>query len=155
MTDPIVDTERKKVGQDRTVEISGKGPAEIVSDSGIEQVPQLAFETLVELEEFMNQPLKVFVYEPLDTGHEHVVQLSVNGKNQFVVRGRPQMVKRKYVEVLARSRRQTVSANGYKDANGEARNTVSIINGLQYPFQVMEDPDRRGSAWLGNILNEA
>lgn len=148
------DTTNHKIGQDQEKEISVTGKAEVVSETSIETVPGPVLGEFAELEKFMNEPLEVLVFEPYDKGQENVVQTSVNGKNQFIIRGIPQTVKRKYVEVLARARKVNVSADGYKDPTGEAKNTVRITSGLQYPFQVVRDPNPKGPAWLRQILAE-
>ena len=149
-----IDTVNEQIGQKVEKEISINGKAEIVKESEIETVPGPDLGDVAALEAFMNEPVKVFVYEPMERGHEHIAQLGVNGINQFVIRGVEQTIKRKYVEVLARARKVNVSANGFKDPNGEARNAVSITSGLQYPFQVVEDLNRNGAPWLRQILAE-
>jgi len=150
MTDPM----NTQIGQDQKKEISMTGEASVKTETSIETVPGPGFEDVASLEKFMQEPVEVFLYEPYEEGQEHVVQLAVNGINQFVIRGVPQTIKRKYVEVLARARRVNVTAHGYKDGMGEAKNTVRINSGLQYPFQVVDDPNPKGPAWLKQILAE-
>lgn len=153
-TQKMTNPQNTQIGQDVEKEISIKGKAEVVSETSVETVPGPALGTVAELEKFMNEPVEVLVYEPFESGHEKVVQLGVNGKNQFVIRGNPQVIKRKYVEILARARKVGVTADGYKDGRGEARNTVQISSGLQYPFQVIADSNPKGPAWLKQILAE-
>lgn len=150
-----LDTENVKVGQNQTKEISGSGEAEVISDSGIEAVPAEDFNNLAELEKFMNDPIELMIYEPMEEGSPAIVMLKVNGISQYVIRGRTQTIKRKYVEVLARARKQHVTARGFKTANGDAKNTVNITSGLEYPFQVLNDPSPKGPSWLKGILAEA
>lgn len=149
-TDPT----NSQIGQAQVKEISTEGAAEVISDSGIEKVPGPGFKSVAEMEKFMQDELTLFVYEPMEEGEEWIIQTFVNGVSQLITRGKEQKVKRKYVEVLARARRVNVSAAGYKDNAGEARNTVNISSGLQYPFQVLNDPSRNGPAWLKQILAE-
>lgn len=150
MTDPM----NTKIGQDQTKVISKEGKAEIVEESSIDVMKPQDLGNVVELEKFMQEPVEVLVYEPFEAGQERVVQLAVNGRNQFVIRGVSQMIKRKYVEVLARARKVNVSADGYKDPTGEAKNSVRISSGLQYPFQVIMDKNPKGPSWLKQILAE-
>lgn len=150
MTDPM----NTKIGQDQTKVISKEGKAEIVEESSIDVMKPQDLGNIVELEKFMQEPVEVLVYEPFEAGQERVVQLAVNGRNQFVIRGVSQMIKRKYVEVLARARKVNVSADGYKDPTGEAKNSVRISSGLQYPFQVIMDKNPKGPGWLKQILAE-
>jgi len=149
-----VDTTNEQIGQDQTKHISGSGEAAVTYDSGIESVPGPGFESLAEYEKFMNQPIKLMVYPPMNDGDEPIVQVAVNNVNQFVIRGREQTIKRKYVEVLARAKKVNISAHGYKDRDGEAKNVVNVNSSLEYPFQVLEDRDPRGPAWLRKILAE-
>jgi hypothetical protein len=148
------DTSNEKIGQDQEKEISVSGDARIVKESVIEKVDGPNLGNRAELENFMNEPVEVLVYAPMGRGEENVVLTSVNGRNQFIIRNVKQTIKRKYVEVLARARKNTVTADGYKDPNGEARNTVSISGGLQYPFQVLNDSNPKGPEWLRQILAE-
>ena len=154
MSKVTLDTENEQTGQGQTKEISGSGKAEVLNESEIEKVDGFQMQNLAELEQFMNEEVEVLVYEPFEEGQEQVVQLGVNGVNQFVVRGIPQTLKRKYVEVLARAKKQGVTARGYKAPDGEAKNDVRITTGLQYPFQILNDPNRNGPAWLRKILAE-
>lgn len=149
-----LDTNKEKIGQDIEKEISVTGKAEIIKETVVETVKGPDLGPVAELEKFMNEVVEILVYEPFEMGQENVVQTAVNGKNQFIVRGVPQRVKRKYVEVLARARKVNVSADGFKDPNGEAKNTVRVTSGLQYPFQVVEDSNPKGPAWLRQILAE-
>ena len=143
-----------QIGQEQEKEISITGKAEVTKETKVEPVEGPNWEDKLELEKFMNEELEILVYEPYEEGQEQIVQLAVNGVNQFVPRGIPTRVKRKYVEVLARSRKVTVTANGYKDPRGEAKNTVHFAQGLNYPFQVLSDQNPNGPAWLKKILAE-
>lgn len=149
------DAAAMKVGQVQTKEISTEGEARVVKESSIDIIKGDDLGSRVEMDKFMNEELEVLLYQPMNRGEEKVVQLGVNGVNQFIPRGIKQKVKRKYVEVLARSRNMNVSAEGFKLENGETKNVVRIAGGLQYPFQVIKDPNPKGPEWLGKILAEA
>lgn len=151
---PKVDTVTTRNGQDETRVISGQGEAKVDSATGIEPVDGPGFADLAELEKFMNEPVEIFLYEGMEDHDEPIVQLAVNGKNQFVIRGRTQTVKRKYVEVLCRAKAVRVSASGRIRNDGEAQNIVNINKSLQYPFQVIQDRNPKGPAWLRQILAE-
>ena len=61
-------------------------------------------------------------------------------------------VKRKYVEVLARSRTENVRTK-HEDANVERpQNRVERRSSANYPMSVIEDRNPRGAAWLSGIL---
>ena len=149
-----LDATNEKIGQKIEREISVRGEAKITKDTKVEPVEGPDFEDVVALEAFMNEPVEVFLYEPMREGEEHIVATWVNGVSQYIIRGRPQTIKRKYVEVLARARKVHVSAKGFKTPDGDAKNQISIVSGLQYPFNVLSDPNPKGPAWLKQILGE-
>jgi len=107
-----------------------------------------------ELEAFMSEPVKIIISESADENDPQLVQVGVNGVTQFIVRGMEQVVRRKYVERLARAKRtdydQTID-----DRLGEAMNRLRRRNALRFPFTVLEDPNPRGQAWLRGVLAEA
>ena len=79
------------------------------------------------------------------------MQVSVNGVIQMFRRNRPIVVKRKFVERLARAK-ETGYDQELDDRLGERMNVVQPINSLRYPFQVNRDDNRLGQAWLRSIL---
>lgn len=143
------------VGQDRSLELPATGPVgdiehdiEPVSDGPQwkDKAAQLAF---------MNEELEINIMQTGAVNEEPVVQLGNNGRNQFVIRGQWQKVKRKYVEVLARSKRERVRTEEYTDGNGDNATKIVINAGLKYPFSVRNDPNPKGKAWLEKVLAEA
>ena len=79
------------------------------------------------------------------------VQVSVNGVIQMFKRDTPIVVKRKYVERLARAK-ETGYDQQVDDRLGERMNSLQSRNSLRYPFTVNRDDNPRGSAWLRAIL---
>ena len=150
-----IDTENLKQGQSTSARISGTGKAEKTVTQGIEPVEMERMKEMAELEKFMNEELDVFVYEGMDESDEKIVQLGINGVNQFVVRGRQQKIKRKFVEALCRAKQVRVTSTGRIGPNGDAVNDVRSMVSLQYPFQVMHDPNPKGPPWLKGVLGEA
>jgi hypothetical protein len=66
--------------------------------------------------------------------------------------GVPLTTKRKYVEVLARSKPDAITTV-HDDANVERpRNTVRRRTSAQYPLSVIQDPNPRGHEWLSRIM---
>lgn len=149
-----IDTENLKQGQSTSAKISGTGAATKTVTQGVEPVEGEGWADLAALEKFMNEELEVFVYEGMEEHDEKIVQLGVNGVNQFVIRGRQQKIKRKFVEALCRAKQVRVTSAGRIGANGDAVNEVRSLVSLQYPFQVMMDPNPKGPAWLRKTLGE-
>ena len=77
------------------------------------------------------------------------IPLGVNGITQWVMRGAPQEIRRKYVEVLARARQTTYKQSAPRveltDSRPEPKTAMS------YPFSVERDTSK-GMAWLREIM---
>lgn len=104
---------------------------------------------------FAEEKVTVMIHDDSDPNAENPVQVAVNGINQFFFRGQPQDVKRKYVEVLARAKRNRISTPEVTDGSGSRTNIVRQSSSLRYPFSVMFDPNPKGAMWLKNIMTEA
>lgn len=164
---PIVDTTREEVGGEVNIEHKGAIPPPLDPEDfafrsmagGIATVtPEQAFQNKLELERFMQEELEILVSEPQhpESGESWYVGLRVRDRAHYVFRGEPIKVRRMYVEVLARCRAASVSARGYKRADGEAINVVNKqTRALEYPFQVLHDPSGvKGHNWLRKILRD-
>ena len=104
-----------------------------------------------ELEAFMNEPVMVTVLSGGKDNEAPYVQVSVNGVTQMFKRDTPIVVKRKYVERLARAK-ETGFDQQVDDRLGERMNLLHMRNSLRYPFQVNRDDNPRGQAWLRAVL---
>ena len=103
----------------------------------------------VELERFMNEHVLVRVHDSNDENAVQAIPLGVNGITQWVMRGAPQEIRRKYVEVLARARQTTYKQSAPRveltDSRPEPKTAMS------YPFSVERDTSK-GMAWLREIM---
>lgn len=103
---------------------------------------------------FNEEPVRVVVHESTDPNAEPLVDLYCNGVPQRLFRGQEQVVKRKYVEILALARQTSITT--HTATNGD--NTVNRINkhsAVRYPFSVLEDRNPKGSAWLKKLMASA
>lgn len=101
---------------------------------------------------FNEEKVKVMIHESTDENAENPVQLCVNGRNQFLFRGQPLVIRRKYLEVLARAKGTRYAQR--KEGTAEQQNMMLPHSALKYPFTVIEDPNPKGAAWLQGILNQ-
>jgi hypothetical protein len=128
---------------------------EIGGHAGIDVVDKPLPREAFEMEAFMNEPVTIVVNPPNDADEPMLVQVGVNGVNQFIPRGERIAVKRKYVEVLARAKR-TDFAQTLDERMGEQEfNKVRTMHSLRFPFSVLHDPNPNGGAWLTGVLAEA
>lgn len=121
---------------------------------GIEPVSQSAdFKQIAAEEEFMNEMLTIEVPASNNENEPPHVVVNCNGTNQVIMRGVPVKVRRKYVEILARAKEIKYRQ---ETRNPAAPDQISMLQtaALSYPFQVLQDPNRKGPAWLLHILNE-
>ncbi len=125
--------------------------SEIHEHRAIEGVKGENLNDVMALEAFMNEPVTIHVYTDGTPGSLEVITPTVNGVNQPIIRGRDQTVKRKYVEVLARSK-VTVYRQEVADPSHPERIQMVPITNLTAPFVVREDKNPKGRAWLEHIL---
>ena len=138
---------------DATVSAAGKSfmLSEIHDHKMVEGVEGENFNAEMALEAFMNEQVLIHVYTDGTSGALEVITPMVNGINQPIIRGRDQLVKRKYIEVLARSKvvsyRQEVA-----DSSRPENIQMTPLANMTAPFVVREDKNPRGRAWLESIL---
>lgn len=152
---PLVKAGELPVGQKIAKQIPTDGDARIEDESDIEIVDRPLQATKAELLRFMEEPVKVVVHRTADKLADPVVEVWNGGIRQMFIRGVPIVVKRKFVELLARARDIKYEQQVYVDkGNGEAVNRMIPVIGLKYAFDVLEDRNPRGPDWLKNILQE-
>ena len=152
-----IDTDSEQIGQEQTHIIPSHGDldrddfksnfATIDTPMGSAHVQELMF-----MEE-MVQVMIPFGANP--ETEEQFVDVGNNGVRQFIQRGEPQYVKRKFVEVLARAKREKISTPEFTDATGARTTKIVRTPALIHGFQVIEDKNPNGAAWLRRILAEA
>lgn len=128
---------------------------EIGGHAGIDVVDKPMPAEAFEMEAFMNDMVTIVVNPSNDPDEPMLVQVAVNGVNQFIPRGEAIAVKRKYVEVLARAKRTDFAQNLDERLGEQGFNQVRTMHSLRYPFSMISDPNPKGSAWLLGVLAEA
>ena len=111
------------------------------------------FSKLAADEAFMNELVTVMVHATTDENQPNHVVVNCNGMNQPLIRGVPTTVKRKYVEILARMK-ETKYTQVTRNASAPDQIDMVARHGLSYPFDLVEDNNPRGRAWLQNVLAE-
>lgn len=112
------------------------------------------FSKLASDEAFMNELVTVMVHSTTDENQPNHVVVNCNGMNQPLIRGVPTTVKRKYVEILARMK-ETKYTQITRNASAPEQIDMIARHGLSFPFDLVEDKNPRGRAWLQNVLTEA
>lgn len=103
----------------------------------------------VELEKFMHEKVVIYVHPSRERGALEVITPSCNGVNQPIVRGVQQIVKRKYVEALARAHSIQYEQRVPDPSKPES---IQMIERKQpdYPFDLLQDSPR-GKAWFHRL----
>jgi len=108
---------------------------------------------LISDEAFMNEMVTVMVHESTDPNQPPHIILNVNGTNMPVVRGFPTIMKRKYLEVLARMK-ETRYTQRTPNPSEPDRIVMEPKTAQVYPFAVQEDKNPRGREWLRHVMAE-
>lgn len=142
---PAIDATNEYLGATSTMEFG------VVPTFSAEDIEAPVTMKDAELEAFMNEPVMVTVLSSGKDNETPYVQVAVNGVMQMFLRDQPIVVKRKYLERLARAK-ETGYDQTVDDRLGERMNTLHNRHSLRYPFQVNRDDNPRGAAWLRSIL---
>jgi hypothetical protein len=111
------------------------------------------FSKLASDEAFMNELVTVMIHSTTDENQAPHVIVNCNGTNQPIIRGVPTKVKRKYVEILARMKETKYTQVTPNPAAPDV-SELRARHGLAYPFDLVDDSNPRGRAWLQNVLAE-
>ena len=144
------------VAQARSVDLPTTTASVKRDDKIIEPVDGPVSSDFLDELKFMEEPVDVMVHESAADNAEAIVEVFHNGIPQRFIRGQTQTVKRKFIEVLARAKKTAYSQQVFADrATGDAIQRMTPHTALQYPFQVVSDPNPRGTPWLRKVLAEA
>jgi hypothetical protein len=142
---PQTDSTNEYLGRENTMEFG------VPAAFSAEQIDQAFTMADADLEAFMNEPVMVTVISGGKDNEAPFVPVGVNGVTQMFQRDVPIVVKRKYVERLARAK-ETGYEQTVDDRLGEKMNALHQKHSLRYPFQVNRDDNPRGAAWLRAVM---
>lgn len=104
--------------------------------------------------EFMEERVLVRVAPSSNKDDPKIVEVWNNGTPQRMIRGEWTIVRRKYVEVMARAKPFGITTPETIDGNGDRTTKIETHNGLLLPFE-MRDNNPVGQGWLQRVLQEA
>jgi hypothetical protein len=140
-----------------TMGVSDTGDA-VAIDKGLYDVDGPEFNDKMKLLAFMEEPVEVMIHQTSEKDADQAFDIQVNGRPQIFVRGGKYIVRRKFVEGLARAKPVHYDNEEYmqETAQGGVRAVrYPSRRGLRYPFTVIEDKNPNGAAWLQRVLAEA
>lgn len=83
-----------------------------------------------------------------------VVDVYVNGEAKWIPVGVPTKIKRKFVEVLLRSKPISVTTSHEGRGSDVINNRIIRNTRAKYPLSIMQDPSKKGYEWLSKIMAE-
>jgi hypothetical protein len=129
--------------------------------------PEVLQKDYLEALAFAEEPVTIRIERTGEKFAPKMIDLWVNGKGAEIVHngrwvetrvlpvGVPVTTKRKYVEVLARSKLDTINTlSGKIDENSE-RNDIERFTSSKAPFSVIRDDNPKGIQWLQGIVSQA
>jgi hypothetical protein len=107
-------------------------------------------------ESFMQELVTIRIAQSIDQNASPYAVLVCNGaENRIVVpRGKPTVVKRMHVEILARMKELRYNQRQAQSGNLEDGNMLYQSVGQVYPFEIVKDDNPVGRTWCENILAE-
>ncbi len=147
------------IGQDHPRGMSSTGPAsEALEPAYIEPVERPIDQAKLDELIFMEDMLTVYVHEDPNPQADPYPFVGNGGDRNTVYlrRGEHQQIRRKYVEVLARSKITTFKQQKTVDDMGNDKYIHLPRTTLRIPFSVTQDPaGEKGRLWLQGVLAEA
>ena len=100
---------------------------------------------------FMPEPVEVLVLESQNTNDTtQLVDIKVNGKSYFLLRGQWKVVPRFVLEILAKSKKEAWNFSFRKNSDGSTSDIDRMSRILRYPHQ-WRDKNPKGAAWYDSI----
>lgn len=104
---------------------------------------------------FMEELMQIRIEPSREKHAAQLIDVYVQGRAEWIPVGRPWIIKRKYVEVLARAKPIGIettheTAEESLDPQNKVVRTVSLL----HPFSVLHDPNPKGFEWLSRIMQE-
>lgn len=102
---------------------------------------------------FMEEPVTIRIERSAEKFAPQLLDFYVNGKVEWIPVGRPWTLRRKYVEVIARSQPYDVRTTTVKHEDRE-ENKIQRFNVTKYPFSIIQDSPR-GMQWIQRVMAES
>lgn len=127
-------------------EISATGEAE-VDVSQIEVVPLESAAAVIEDEAFMNEVVEIMIDADEDPNAPVFLQTGHNGIDQYIQRGVPQRIKRKFLYSLVAAKRTQFACAFGKDNGGNEFNRMQGRTNTTHRLNVLDDTPKGRAAF--------
>ena len=102
--------------------------------------------------QFMEEKVTIRLERTSEKHAPNFIDVSVNGRTEWLEKGVPITIARKYIEVLARCKSDTFETVAPNAESGEIINRLSRNTSQKHPFTVIKDDSPRGYDWLTRVL---
>jgi hypothetical protein len=153
-----------KITQKPDIVVPNDGPLNRTQTIDALETPMSEIEDYAKQLAFNEEPVTVMVHPKQEKNPPIVVDCWVNGKGAEILMngkwvvfnclpvGKVVTTKRKYVEVLLRSKTDTINTQ-HEDANVEnPRNVINRSTSSNALLSIIEDKSPLGSAWLSSLM---
>lgn len=105
---------------------------------------------------FMEETLEVVLHKGSEKYSPLMEQVGVNGTQIWIPVDTPVALKRKYVEILARSQPIDITTESGESPGDElVFNRVKRNQRRNFSFSILKDPSPKGQAWLAKVMRES
>lgn len=108
---------------------------------------------------FMEEPVRILLHRGREKFAPPMYDFSIDGRAIWIRVDTPTTIKRKYLEVIARSQpfevETDVNTNEHMGEQAVVQNLIKRHQSARYPFTVIEDKNPRGAAWLAKVMRES
>lgn len=108
---------------------------------------------------FNEEPVTILLHRGREKHAPTMYDFSIEGKTIWIRVDTPTTIRRKYLEVIARSQpfevETDVDMNEGKGENAPVLNNIRRHQSSRYPFTVVKDDNPRGPAWLARVMRES
>jgi hypothetical protein len=101
---------------------------------------------------FMEEKVTIRLERTSEKNAPAFIDVGVNGRTEWLEKGKPITIARKYVDVLARCKSDFIETIAPNAESGEIVNRLARNTTAKHPFTVIQDPNPRGYDWLTGVL---
>lgn len=103
---------------------------------------------------FNEEYLTILIQRSSEKYAPKMVMAGVNGRNEWYPTNEPVRIKRKFVEVLVRSKPDSIRAFEIPIEGENPENKIERTSHSAHPISVMHDPNPKGYEWLRNLMHD-
>ena len=101
---------------------------------------------------FMEEKITIRLERTSEKNAPAFIDVGVNGRTEWLEKGKPITIARKYVDVLARCKSDYIETIAPNAESGEIVNRLARNTTAKHPFTVVQDTNPRGYDWLTGVL---